>query len=74
MGDSLLQGQFFTLNIDRLIAWLLKVVWGMDSPDYEVLDFTTIPHSVIVSYSHLNCSLSNFMNMVYSNVIILCFW
>jgi len=36
------------------LDWQLVVGWGTDSSDYVVLDFTTIPYTVIVPYSHLS--------------------
>jgi len=55
---------------DWLIDWQLIVGWGTDSSNTEVLDFTTIPYTIIVSCSHLNYPWLNFGN---SDVIILCF-
>jgi len=56
------------LRDNWLIDWQLIVDWGTDSSNTEVLDFTTIPYTIIVSCSHLN-----FLGMVFSDVIILCF-
>jgi len=52
-------------EIDSII-----VGWGTDSSNTKVLDFTTIPYTIIVSCSHLNYPWLNFGN---SDVIILCF-
>jgi len=48
------------------------VSWRTDSTNTEVLEFTTIPYTVIVSYNHLNYTWLNF-GIVFSDVIILCF-
>jgi len=53
-----------------LTDWQFIVGWGTDSSNTEVLDFTTIPYTIIVSCSHLNYPWLNFGN---SDVIILCF-
>jgi len=42
--------------------WKLIVGWGTDSSNTEVLDFTTIPYTIILSYSHLNNSWLTFGN------------
>jgi len=51
--------------IIKIIDWQLKVGWGTNSSNTEVLDFTTIPYTVFVSYSHLNYPWLNFGNGIY---------
>jgi len=74
--QSMLRRWFFPLGWGTklqgywLIDWQLIVGWGTDSSNAEVLDFTTIPYTIIVSCSHLNYPWLNFGN---SDVIILCF-
>jgi len=48
-----------------LIDWQLIVGWGTDSSITEVLDFTTIPYTNIVSCSHLNYPWLNFGNGIF---------
>jgi len=61
---------FFYNSASWLIDWQLIVGWGTDSSSTEVLDFTRIPYTIIVSYSHLNYPGLNFGNGI-SDLIIL---
>jgi len=62
--------QFLNQNFVRkswlsLIGWQLIVGWETDSSNTEVLDFTTIPSTVIMFYSHLNYTRLNFGNGIF---------
>jgi len=48
---------FLSFRYYWLIDWQLIVGWGTDSSNTEVLDFTTIHYTIIVSCSHLNYPL-----------------
>jgi len=51
------------IKFSFLIDWQLIVGWGIDSSNIEVLDFTTIPFTIIESWSHLNYPWLNFGNI-----------
>jgi len=62
------------MSFESIIDWQLIVGWGTDSFNTEVIDFTTIPYTIIVSCCHLNYPWLNFGNGIFSNVISLCLY
>jgi len=62
----------FTITFDTFVKsylslfdWLLTASWGTEYSNIEVLDFTIIPHTIIVSYSRLNYPMINFGNDIF---------
>jgi len=53
-----------------MVDWQLIDGWGTDSSNAEVLDFTRIPYTAIVSYQSSELSLVKILGMVFSDVFI----